>query len=248
MVRNPLFNISKEEKNMGFIIDSVFAVSNMVDDVKLNIQDLWYEKKMDHYINKYHQETGQYPGSVVNDRKKPTTSNYQPFTIPGTVYNGVPLSSMTTPPVTQEPVVTVDNTLLLTDETPETETDPLLVNETDETSEIETDVGDVEPVKDTSSSKITKAAEAKAEKITAKKQPVKTIDPAEKEAPVENAEAEKYPSVDAFEGKTEHLETVELHLKDQSVIDNAVKNMADGYINEVKTKTTTKRSSSKKVK
>lgn len=238
---------------MGFIIDSIFAVTSMVDDVKLNIQDLWYEKKMDHYINKYHNETGQYPGSVVNDRKKPTTSNYQPFTIPGTVYNGVPLSSMTTPPVTPEPAVTVDNTLLLTDETPETETDTdslLLVNETNETSETETDVGEVEPepVKDTSSSKITKAAEAKAEKITAKKQPVKTIDPAEKEAPVENAEAEKYPGVDAFEGKTEHLETVELQLKDQSVIDNAVKNMADGYINEVKTKTTTKRSGSKKVK
>lgn len=232
---------------MGFIIDSIFAVTNMVDDVKLNIQDLWYEKKMDHYINKYHQETGQYPGSVVNDRKKPTTSNYQPFTIPGTVYNGVPLSSMTAPPVTPEPVVTVDNTLLLTDETPEaeTDTDSLLVNETDETSETETDVGEVNTV---TNSKITKAAEAKAEKITAKKQPVKTIDPAEKEAPVENAEAEKYPSVDAFEGKTEHLETTELLLKDQSVIDNAVKNMADGYINEVKTKTTTKRSSSKKVR
>lgn len=232
---------------MGFIIDSIFAVTNMVDDVKLNIQDLWYEKKMDHYINKYHQETGQYPGSVVNDRKKPTTSNYQPFTIPGTVYNGIPLSSMTTPPVTPEPVVTVDNTLLLTDETPEaeTDTDSLLVNETDETSETETDVGEVNTVVN---SKITKAAEAKAEKITAKKPPVKTIDPAEKEAPVENAEAEKYPSVDAFEGKTEHLETAELLLKDQSVIDNAVKNMADGYINEVKTKTTTKRSSSKKIK
>ena len=217
---------------MGFIIDTIFGVADAVDDIKLNIQDMWYEKKLDHYINKYNNETGKYPESVVksNNKKKPKmVSNYQPFVIPGTVYNGIPVPNNTTP---KPPV-----------QTSEPQSKVHVPEHAKESVKAKTEV--VVKPSVPKNNKIEKGAEIKADEIKltteAKKDPpVKIVDPAEKEAPVEEAGAENYITIDALEGKTEHTETAKIQLVEQSKLDEVVKNMVEETLNaSSKTETTT---------
>lgn len=213
---------------MGFIIDTIFGVADAVDDIKLNIQDMWYEKKLDHYINKYNSETGNYPESVVkrNNKEKPKmVSSYQPFVIPGTVYNGIPVPNNTTP----EPQSKVH-----------------VPEHAKENAEVKTEVV-VKPSvpKAPKNNKIEKGAEAKVDEIKSsteakKDPPTEAVDPAEKEAPVEEAGAENYITIDALEGKTDHTETAKMQLAEQSKLDEVVKNMVEETLNaSSKTETTT---------
>lgn len=72
---------------MGFIIDGIFGIVDAVDDLKLNIQDKWYEAKINHYINKYHDETGKYPENnfIKQEPKLVERQPVQPFMIPDSV-------------------------------------------------------------------------------------------------------------------------------------------------------------------
>lgn len=227
---------------MGFIIDTIFGVADAVDDIKLNIQDMWYEKKLDHYINKYNNETGKYPESVVksNNKKKPKmVSNYQPFVIPGTVYNGIPVPNNATPPV-QVPEHAKKSVEVKTEIECKMKPKPMyripliksdLVTQSKKVEEYEKMViGEVQKAID----EIKSTTEAK------KDPPVKIVDPAEKEAPVEEAGAENYITIDALEGKTEHTETAKMQLVEQSKLDEVVKNMVEETLNaSSKTETTT---------
>ena len=217
---------------MGFIIDTIFGVVDAVDDIKLNIQDVWYEKKLDHYINKYNNETGKYPESVVksNKKEKPKmVSSYQPFIIPGTVYNGIPVPNNTTP---KPPV-----------QTSEPQSKVHVPEHAKESVKAKTEV--VVKPSVPKNNKIEKGAEVKVDEIKStteakKDPPVKIVDPAEKEAPVEEAGAENYITIDALEGKTEHTETAKMQLVEQSKLDEVVKNMVEETLNaSSKTETTT---------
>lgn len=230
---------------MGFIIDTIFGVVDAIDDVKLNIQDVWYEKKFDHYINKYNNETGKYPDSIVksNNKNKPKmVSSYQPFVIPGTVYNGIPVPNNTVQKPVQVP-----------------KPDPQFnVSEHAKDDEVNVEKVIVKPSvpKTSKNNKIEKGAEAKVVEIksttgTKKDPPAKIVDPAEKEAPVEDADAEKYITIDALEGKTEHTETARMQLTGQSKIDQIVQNMVKEDLNaflQTKTSTTNKNTRGRKSK
>ena len=218
--------------NMGFIIDTIFGVADAVDDIKLNIQDMWYEKKLDHYINKYNSETGNYPESVVkrNNKEKPKmVSSYQPFVIPGTVYNGIPVPNNTTP---KPPV-----------QTSEPRSKVHVPEHAKESVKAKTEV--VVKPSVPKNNKIEKGAEAKVDEIKSsteakKDPPTEAVDPAEKEAPVEEAGAENYITIDALEGKTDHTETAKMQLAEQSKLDEVVKNMVEETLNaSSKTETTT---------
>lgn len=249
---------------MGFIIDTIFSTLSTIDDIKLNIQDSWYEQKFNHYIKKYNEETGQYPRNVL-------TKENENWRFPQHTYNRpcMPTKYIIDPTQLQyrqddcnKEVETdqSDDVEKVTGEVIETitsdeETDQLVNNvDTEKAVEIPvviTEVKENNPVKETSTDSKQNVETEVVEKSSC------TVDPAEKEFPKEDVDENKeYINVkEKLAGKTEHMETAKMLAKEQKDIDDILMTNVNNIVGQQKansakttssTKTTTKRSTSKR--